>query len=91
MIKCKLTLPSLRYHYHPATMFFILTSTLMYESDLMESESILMIGTYVQLVWDYVICKKKHLNLETLRSEYELKYFTHQSLICLIWSTLLVS
>ena len=51
---------------------------LMYKSVMMESEAISMIGIYVQLVWNYVICKKKHLNLETMRSEYELKYITHQ-------------
>ena len=39
---------------------------LMFESDLMESEAIGMIGMFVQLVWAYVICKKKHLKLETI-------------------------
>ena len=32
---------------------------LLFENDVMETEAIWMIGIYVQLVWDYVICKKK--------------------------------
>ena len=50
----------------------------MFENDSMESEVIWMIGIYVQLVWDYVICKKRRLNLETMKSDYDLKYLTHQ-------------
>jgi hypothetical protein len=48
------------------------------ENDVMENEAIWMIGIYVQLVWDYVICKKKHLKLETMKSDYQMKYLTHQ-------------
>ena len=51
---------------------------LMFEKDIMEGEAIWMIGHYVQLVWEVVICKKKILKLETMKSEYELRYFTHQ-------------
>ena len=50
----------------------------MFENNLIESEAIWMIGIYVQLVWDYVICKKKNLKLETMKSDYHLKYLTHQ-------------
>jgi hypothetical protein len=52
---------------------------LIFENDLMESEAIWMIGLYVQLVWDYVICKKKHLKLETMKSDYQMKYLNHQN------------
>ena len=51
---------------------------LMFERDIMDSEVIWMIGNFVQLVWDVVICKKKHLKIETMKSEYEMKFFTHQ-------------
>ena len=60
---------------------------LMFERDIMDSEVIWMIGNFVQLVWDVVICKKKHLKIETMKSEYEIKLFTHQK----SWVTLLVS
>ena len=32
---------------------------LMFERDIMDSEVIWMIGNFVQIVWDVVICKKK--------------------------------
>ena len=51
---------------------------LMFDSDRMDGEIIWILGIYVQLVWDVVICKKKHLKLETMKSEYEMKYSTHQ-------------
>ena len=51
---------------------------LMFEKDIMESEVLWMIRHYVQLVWEIVICKKKYLKLETMKSEYELRYLTHQ-------------
>ena len=51
---------------------------LMFERDIMDCEVIWMIGLFVQLVWDIVICKKKYLKLETMKSEFELKYLTHQ-------------
>jgi hypothetical protein len=50
----------------------------MFDSSMLDSEVIWMIGVYVQLVWDFVICKKKHLKLQTVKSEYTLKYLTHQ-------------
>ena len=51
---------------------------LMFESDVLENEVIWIIGVYVQLVWDTVICKKKHLRIEKMKSEISLKYLTHQ-------------
>ena len=51
---------------------------LMFDSDRMDGEVIWILGVYVQLVWDVVICKKKGLKLETMKSEYELKYSSHQ-------------
>ena len=51
---------------------------LMFESDRMDEEIIWMIGIYVQLVWNIVICKKKTLKLNLMKSEYSMKYQTHQ-------------
>ena len=51
---------------------------LMFDSDRMDGEVIWILGVYVQLVWDVVICKKKYLKLETMKSEYEMKYSSHQ-------------
>ena len=51
---------------------------LMFESDIMDSEVVWLLGAYVQLVWDSVICKKKYLKLETMKSELSMKYLTHQ-------------
>ena len=51
---------------------------LMFDSDRMDGEVIWLLGVYVQLVWEIVICKKKLLKLETMKSEYEMKYSTHQ-------------
>ena len=50
----------------------------MFESDRMDEEIIWMIGIYVQLVWNIVICKKKTLKLNLMKSEYSMKYQTHQ-------------
>ena len=47
---------------------------LMFESFLMDGEIVWMLGISVQLVWNIVICKKKNLKLETVQSEYFLKY-----------------
>jgi hypothetical protein len=57
----------------------------MFDSSLMDSEMVWILGIYVLLVWDIVICKKKVLKLETMKSEYSLKYFKLQ--ICLVWLT----
>ena len=47
---------------------------LMFDSFLMDEEIVWMLGIFVQLVWDFVIFKKKILKLETVQSEYFLKY-----------------
>ena len=51
---------------------------LMFDCETMESEALWILGVYVQLVWDTVICKKKVLRLETMKSEFTMKYQTHQ-------------
>ena len=51
---------------------------LMFESDIMDGEVVWLLGAYVQLVWDSVICKKKYLKLEMMKSELSMKYLTHQ-------------
>ena len=52
---------------------------LMFDSFLLDKEIIWMIGIFVQLVWDFVVCKKKCLKLETVKSEYFLKFETHKT------------
>ena len=51
---------------------------LMFESEIMDGEVVWLLGAYVQLVWDSVICKKKYLKLEMMKSELSMKYLTHQ-------------
>ena len=52
---------------------------LMFESYLMDSEIFLMLGIFVQQVWNFFICKKKQLKLETVQSEYLLQYESHKN------------
>ena len=52
---------------------------LMIDSYFMDSEIVWMLGIFVQLVWNFVICKKKLLKLETVQSEYFLKYENHKN------------
>ena len=52
---------------------------LMFESCVMDSEVIWILGIYVQLVWKIVICKKKMLKLEVVKSEFALKFGIHQN------------
>ena len=52
---------------------------LMFESFLLDKEIIWMLGIFVQLVWDVVICKKKSLKIETVKSEYLLKFESHKT------------
>ena len=52
---------------------------LIFESAVLEKEVIWMLGIWVQLVWDCVICKKKMLKLETVKSEFSLKFVSHQN------------
>ena len=51
---------------------------LMFESCVMDNEVIWILGIYVQLVWKIVICKKKMLKLEVVKSEFALKFGNHQ-------------
>ena len=53
---------------------------LMFEIDTMESEIIWILGVYVQLVWELVVCKKKALKLEVMKREIHLRHSTHQNL-----------
>ena len=63
-------------HGHTSNFEFL---NLMFESDLMDSEIVWMLGIFVQLVWNFVICKKKSLKLETVKSEYFLKHENHKN------------
>ena len=49
---------------------------LMLDSERMDGEIIWILVIYVQLVWDVVTCKNK--KLKTMKSEYKMKYSTHQ-------------
>ena len=51
---------------------------LMFEKSAFENQVIWMIGIHVQMVWEHVICKKKSLKIETLKSEYRMKFVEHQ-------------
>ena len=51
----------------------------MFDSSVLDNEVIWMLGIYVELVWNTVICKKKVLKLESVKSEFSLKYLTHQA------------
>ena len=51
---------------------------LMFEKSAFENQVIWMIGIHVHMVWGHVICKKKSLNIETLKSEYKMKFVEHQ-------------
>ena len=52
---------------------------LMFEFSIMNNEVIWMLGVWVQLVWNTVICKKKHLKIESVQSEFSLKFVSHQN------------
>ena len=52
---------------------------LMFGSYLMDNEAIWMLGIWVELVWNIVICKKKSLKLETTRTEFSLKFVSHKN------------
>ena len=52
---------------------------LMFGCFLLDKEIIWMLGIFVELVWNFVICKKKVLKLETVKSEIFLKFETHKT------------
>ena len=52
---------------------------LMFDSYMMDNEVIWILGIWVELVWNIVICKKKCLKLETTRSEFSLKLDSHRN------------
>ena len=51
----------------------------MFDSYMMDNEVIWILGIWVELVWNIVICKKKCLKLETARSEFSLKFDSHRN------------
>ena len=50
---------------------------LMYDSSPFDSEILWLIGVYIQLVWNSVVCKKKVLCQNSIQSEVQLKYLDH--------------
>ena len=52
---------------------------LMFESYVLDDEAVWILGIWVQLVWNIVVCKKKCLKLETVKGEFSLKFASHQN------------
>ena len=52
---------------------------LMFESYVLDDEAVWILGIWVQLVWNIVVCKKKSLKLETVKGEFSLKFASHQN------------
>ena len=51
---------------------------LMFQSSTADSEIVWLLGVYVKLVWDNVICKKKNLSLQTVKTHCAIQYEIHQ-------------
>ena len=47
---------------------------LMFEVSTLENEVVWLLGVHVQLVWDFVICKKKALSQNSINTEFQSKY-----------------
>ena len=52
----------------------------MFVSSMFENEIVWLIGVYVQLVWDQVICKKKSLHQILVKTECGRQYLNHHTL-----------
>ena len=50
---------------------------LMFGKSLLDNEAVWLLGIYVKLVWDKVICKKGFVNQEKIESECSLQYYNH--------------
>ena len=51
----------------------------MFISNLFEDEILWLLGTYVQLVWDRVVCKKKFLYQHFVKTECAQQYLNHHA------------
>ena len=49
----------------------------MFGKSLLDNEAVWLLGIYVKLVWDKVICKKGFVNQEKIESECSLQYYNH--------------
>ena len=47
----------------------------MFVESFLDKEAVWLLGIYVKLVWDNVICKKKILSQNFVKTECSLKYF----------------
>ena len=47
---------------------------LMFEASALENEVVWLLGVHVQLVWDLVMCKKKNLSQNSIKTECQSKY-----------------
>ena len=52
---------------------------LMFSSSMLDSEIVWLLGVYVQLVWDNVVCKKKVLTQNTIQAKCQQKYVNHHA------------
>ena len=51
---------------------------LMFQSSTADNEIVWLLGVYLKLVWDNVICKKKNLSLHTVKTHSDIQYESHQ-------------
>ena len=51
---------------------------LMFQASTADGEIIWLLGIYLKLVWDTVICKKKNLSLNSVKTHCTLQYEIHQ-------------
>ena len=52
---------------------------LMFPSSMMDSEVVWMLGVYVQLVWNNIMCKKKYLTQSQVKTECAQQYISHHA------------
>ena len=51
---------------------------LMFSTSMLESEIVWLLGVYVKLVWDNVVCKKKLLTQFDIQVECQVQFLNHQ-------------
>jgi hypothetical protein len=52
---------------------------LMFVSSLMDDEAVWLLGIYVKLVWDNVVCKKKNITQKYVQTECSQQYYSHHA------------
>ena len=49
----------------------------MFDSCMLDSEIVWLLGVYVELVWSNVVCKKKNLSQNMIKTECAQEYLNH--------------